>query len=107
VRRPVRGLLTAAFLWAPVVADYVLVGFAISWWIPAIFAVLLAVVVAWAVVYRRRLRKLRSDPDAMRAHEERAYRFTVRWAKIWGLLFAGLMTFIAVIVFVVVIVERV
>jgi UPF0716 family protein affecting phage T7 exclusion len=89
VAPPVRRLLPAAFLWAPIVALYVLVGFAIGWWVPAIFAVVSAVVVGWAVVYRRRLRRLRSYPAAMRAHEERAYRRAVQWAKIGGLLVAG------------------
>jgi hypothetical protein len=63
--------------------------------------------VAWAVVYRRRLRRLRRNPEAMRAHEERTYRLTVRWAKIWGLLLAATMIFIFVVALVVVIVERV
>lgn len=103
---PVRQLLTAAFLYAPVVAVYVLVGFAFSWWIPAIFAVVSAVVAAWAVVYRRRLRRLRADPDAMRAHEERAYRRTVQWAKVGGLLVAAVMILLVVFALVVVIVER-
>jgi hypothetical protein len=107
VAPPVRQLLTAAFLWAPMVALYVLVGFAIGWWVPLIFAAVSGLVVAWALVYRRRLRRLRRDPEAMRAHEERLYRFTVQWAKIWGLLLAAMLIFLVAVALVVVIVERV
>ena len=102
----VRRLLPAAFQLAPVVAVYVLLGFAISWWIPAIFTVLSGIVTGWAVFYRRRLRRLRADPDAMRAYDERAYRRSVRWMKIWGLSFAGMMMFLFVLALVVLIVER-
>lgn len=103
----VRQLLTAAFLYAPIVALSVLAGFAISWWVPGIFAAVSGLVVGWAVLYRRWLRKLQRDPNAMRAHEERTYRRAVQWSKIGGLLFAGMMILLAVVTFVVVIVERV
>jgi MFS superfamily sulfate permease-like transporter len=106
VATPVRRLLPAAFQLAPVVAVYVLLGFALSWWIPVIFAIVSAVIVGWAVVYRRRLRRLRRDPDAMQAHEERIYRFSVRWAKIWGLLVAGMMIFLVVLAVVLLVAER-
>jgi ABC-type protease/lipase transport system fused ATPase/permease subunit len=102
-----RQLLIAAFLWAPVIAVYVLLGYALSWWLPAIWAAGSAVFIGLALVYRRRLRRLRSDPDAMRAHEEQAYRRAVRWSKVWGLLFAGMMMFLVVFVLVVVIAEHV
>ena len=103
----VRQLLTAAFLYAPIVALSALVGFAISWWVPGIFAAVSGMVAAWAVLYRRWLRRLQRDRDAIRAYEERTYRRAVRWSKIGGLLFAGMMILLAVVTFVVVIVERV
>ena len=103
----VRQLLTAAFLYAPIVALSVLAGFAISWWVPGIFAAVAGAVVGWAVLYRRRLRRLQRDRDAMRAHEERAYRRAVQWSKIGGLLVAGMLVLLAVVTFVVVIIERV
>jgi ABC-type protease/lipase transport system fused ATPase/permease subunit len=102
----VRRLLPATFLWAPVVVLYVLVGFAVGWWVPVIFAVVSAVIVGWAVVYRRRLRRLRTDPDAMRAHDEWAYRRSVRRVKIWGLSLTGMMMFLMVLALVVLIAQR-
>ena len=104
---PVRRLLPAAFQLAPFVAVYILLGFVVGWWVPVIFGVVCAVVVGWAIVYRRRLRRLRSDPDAMRAHEERMNRFLVRWAKIWGLLLAGMMISLLVLAVVLLVAERV
>jgi hypothetical protein len=89
------------------IAVYVLLGFALSWWLPAIFAAGSAVLVGWALVYRRRLRRLGSDPDAILAHEEQAYGRAVRWSKVWGLLFAGMMIFLVVFALVVVIAEHV
>jgi MFS superfamily sulfate permease-like transporter len=107
VATPVRRLLPAALQLAPFVAVCVLFGFVVGWWVPVIFAVVCAVVVGWAVVYRRRLRRLQSHPDAMRAHEERMYWFSVRWAKIWGLLLAGMMIFLVVLAVALLVAERV
>jgi hypothetical protein len=60
----IRQVLVTAYLWAPFVALCVLIGFALEWWMPAILVAVAAVVAGWAVFYRRRLRRLRSGPDA-------------------------------------------
>jgi hypothetical protein len=55
-----RQVLITAYLWAPFVALLVLIGFAFGWWLPAIFAAVFAVLLGWAVFYRRRLRRQRA-----------------------------------------------
>jgi hypothetical protein len=101
-----RGLLVAAFLYAPAIGLCVLLGFALGWWFPAVVAAGSAILIGWALIYRRRLRRLPSDPDARRAREERIYRRSVRWVKIWGLSFVGMMMFLFVLALVVLVVER-
>jgi ABC-type protease/lipase transport system fused ATPase/permease subunit len=105
VAAPIRGIVTAAYVWAPAIAIYVLLGFAVGWWFPTIIVAAYAILIAWALVYRRR-RKRDVDSAARRAHEEQVYRRSVRWVKIWGLLLAGMMLALLVLALVVVVVER-
>ena len=85
---------------------YVLAGFAFGWWLPAILLAASAILIAWAVMYRRR-RRLRPATNARRADAERIYRRSVHWVKIWGLLLAGMMLALLVLALVVVVVEHV
>ena len=101
-----RQVLTAAFLWSPVIALWVLNGFAFGWWLPTVLAAGTAILVFWAVIYRRRLRRVPPDLDARRAHEEGVYRRSVRWTKIWGLSLTGMMIFLVVLALVILIVDR-
>jgi ABC-type protease/lipase transport system fused ATPase/permease subunit len=105
VAPPIRRLVTAAYVWAPVIAIYVLLGFAVGWWFPTILVAAYAILIAWALVYRRRRRR-DLDTHAGRARAEQVYRRSVRWLKIWGLLLAGMMLALLVLALVVVVVQR-
>ena len=48
-----RLLLVATYSWAPLIAVYVLLGFALGWWV-AILAAGPAILIACALLFRRR-----------------------------------------------------
>ena len=87
----------ALVVWTPVAAGYVLVGFAVSWWIVVGMLGFFLLVMVPAYVHGRRLRhRFEGDRAARQAFRARAEQRLARWAEWYGIGLAGEMILLVV-----------
>jgi hypothetical protein len=97
----------ALVLWTPIIAVWVLAGFAVGWWVAAVITGFSALVMVLAYVYGRRVRhRFEHDPSARQEHAARAEQRLVRWARWYGLGMAGMMMLMLVLLIIAVALAR-